>query len=59
MKGREAPQHVELGLHRRIVRGREAVAARIDLHGLTYEDARATLTDFILRSVAQGWRRCV
>ena len=56
VKGREAPQHVELGLHRRIVRGREAVAARIDLHGLTYEDARATLTDFILRSVAQGWR---
>ena len=55
-KGREAPAHVELGLHRRIVRGREAVAARIDLHGLTYEDARAALTGFILRAVQQGWR---
>jgi len=56
VKGREAPGHVELGLHKRIVRGREAVAARVDLHGLTYEDARAVLTGFILRSVAQGWR---
>jgi DNA-nicking Smr family endonuclease len=50
------PERVEPGLHRRIVRGREAVAARIDLHGLTYDDARAALGDFILRAVSQGWR---
>ena len=40
-KGKEAPADVEAGLHRRLNRGREAVAARIDLHGMTQDVARA------------------
>jgi DNA-nicking Smr family endonuclease len=52
----QPPGDLQPTLKRRLGRGREHVAARIDLHGLTYEAARATLTDFILRSVNQGWR---
>jgi DNA-nicking Smr family endonuclease len=36
--------------------GREALAARIDLHGLTQDAARAALTGFVRRSVDDGWR---
>jgi DNA-nicking Smr family endonuclease len=50
------PSGVEAGLHRRLTRGREALAARIDLHGLTHDGARAALTRFIERSVAGDWR---
>jgi DNA-nicking Smr family endonuclease len=50
------PADVEAGLHRRLARGRETVAARIDLHGLTHDAARAALTRFIERSVAEDWR---
>jgi DNA-nicking Smr family endonuclease len=46
---------LEAGLQRRLVKGREA-AARIDLHGLGYDAARAALTGFVLRSVEDGWR---
>jgi len=53
---REAPADVEAGLHRRLSRGREAVAARIDLHGMTQDAARAALAGFIARSVDEGWR---
>jgi DNA-nicking Smr family endonuclease len=57
MKGREpAPADVEANLRHRLARGREALAARIDLHGLTHDAARAALTRFIERSVAEGWR---
>ena len=35
---------------------KDALAARIDLHGLTHDAARAALTRFIERSVAEGWR---
>jgi DNA-nicking Smr family endonuclease len=51
-----SPADVEAGLHRRLARGRETVAARIDLHGLGHDAARAALTRFIERSVAQDWR---
>jgi DNA-nicking Smr family endonuclease len=51
-----APAAVDARLHRRLVREREPVAARIDLHGLNYDDARAALTGFILRAADQGWR---
>jgi DNA-nicking Smr family endonuclease len=51
-----APAAVDARLHRRLVRERETVAARIDLHGLNYDDARAALTGFILRAADQGWR---
>ena len=56
MKGAEAPADVEASLHRRLSRGREAVAARIDLHGLTQDAARAALARFIVRSAGEGWR---
>jgi len=50
------PQDVEANLRHRLARGREALAARIDLHGLTHDSACAALTRFIERSVADGWR---
>ena len=60
MKGREGreapPSDVEAALQRRLARGREALAARIDLHGLTQDAARAALTGFVQRSVDDGWR---
>jgi DNA-nicking Smr family endonuclease len=57
MKGREAPPaDVDANLHRRLARGRESLAARIDLHGLTQDAARAVLAGFIQRSVDDGWR---
>jgi DNA-nicking Smr family endonuclease len=63
MKGREPaiegprpPDIVEPGLHRRLARGREALAARIDLHGMSQDAARAALTAFIRRSADDGWR---
>ena len=56
MKARETPADVEANLRHRLARGREALAARIDLHGLTQDAARAALTRFIERSVAEGWR---
>ncbi|HEY2707769.1 MAG TPA: Smr/MutS family protein [Caulobacteraceae bacterium] len=54
--GPQAPADVEAGLHRRLERGREALAARIDLHGMTQDAARAALAGFIRRSVDDGWR---
>ncbi|MGH6957493.1 MAG: Smr/MutS family protein [Caulobacteraceae bacterium] len=50
------PADVDAALHRRLTRGGEALAARIDLHGLTQDEARAALTRFIARSAGEGWR---
>jgi DNA-nicking Smr family endonuclease len=55
-RGPAPPQDVEANLHHRLARGREALAARIDLHGFAHDGARAALTGFIERSVAEGWR---
>jgi DNA-nicking Smr family endonuclease len=55
-KTAQPPQDVEANLRHRLARGREALAARIDLHGLTHDGARAALTRFVERSVADGWR---
>lgn len=55
-KGKDRPQDVEANLRHRLARGREALAARIDLHGLSHDGARAALTRFVERSVADGWR---
>jgi DNA-nicking Smr family endonuclease len=55
-RGREGPADVDPNLHRRLARGREALAARIDLHGLTQDAARAALTGFVRRAVDDGWR---
>ena len=51
-----APADVEANLRHRLARGREALAARIDLHGLTQDAARAALTRFVERSASEGWR---
>jgi DNA-nicking Smr family endonuclease len=55
-KAHQPPQDVEAGLRHRLARGREALAARIDLHGLDHDGARTALTRFVERSVADGWR---
>jgi DNA-nicking Smr family endonuclease len=58
-RGREGPAppaDVDANLHRRLARGRETLAARIDLHGMTQDAARAALAGFIRRSVDDGWR---
>jgi DNA-nicking Smr family endonuclease len=58
MKTRPAmpPQPIEPGRQRRIVRGHDPLAARIDLHGMTYERARAALEAFLLRAHDAGLR---
>ena len=55
-RGHQPPQDVEANLRHRLARGREALAARIDLHGLDHDGARAALSRFVERSVADGWR---
>ena len=59
VKGREGPTppaDVDANLHRRLARGRESLVARIDLHGMTQDAARAALIGFVRRSVDDGWR---
>jgi DNA-nicking Smr family endonuclease len=51
-----APEHIEPGRKRRLVRERDPIEARLDLHGLDYDRARAALHGFIRRSVEQGLR---
>jgi len=48
-----APGRLEPGRARRVVRERDPIAARIDLHGLTLDRARASLESFVVGA----WRR--
>ncbi len=50
------PQPIEPGRRRRLERGRDELAATIDLHGLDQERARAALTGFLLRGFAEHRR---
>ena len=50
------PETIEPGRHKRIVRGHEPLEARIDLHGMTHDRARAALEGYILRMWADGYR---
>ncbi|MCG9915277.1 MAG: Smr/MutS family protein [Phenylobacterium sp.] len=50
------PDLIEPNRHHRIVRERDPIAARLDLHGLTYDAARATLDAFLLRAWDEGHR---
>ena len=50
------PAPLEPGRHRRVIRGRDPLAGVIDLHGLNHDQARATLTAFILGAHADGRR---
>jgi DNA-nicking Smr family endonuclease len=52
----QPPQPIEPKRHRRLAVEREAIGARIDLHGFDQDRARAALTDFVLRSRAEGRR---
>lgn len=40
----------------RIAKAREEIGARIDLHGMTQDRARAALEAFVLRAFDDGWR---
>ena len=50
------PQGIEPRRKHRIARGREIVEARLDLHGLDQDRARARLLDFLLDAQAGGAR---
>jgi DNA-nicking Smr family endonuclease len=47
---------VEPGRRHRIHRDREPIGARLDLHGMTQDRARAALESFILRAWDEGHR---
>lgn len=47
---------IEPNRERRIVRGREEIGARIDLHGMDQDRARAAVTQFLLRAHADDHR---
>lgn len=51
-----APGGIEPNRQRRIARLRDDLDARLDLHGLDQDAARATLHAFILRAQAEGYR---
>ncbi|MEJ2257613.1 MAG: Smr/MutS family protein [Woeseiaceae bacterium] len=51
-------QHVGKRTMRKLQRGGYSVQAEIDLHGMTLEEARPALTDFIQYSASQG-KLCV
>lgn len=53
------PEAIEPGRRRRIVRGHEPLEARIDLHGMTHDRARATLESFLLRIWSEGYREAL
>ncbi len=50
------PQGIEPRRKHRIARGREVIEARLDLHGLDQDRARARLLDFLLDAQAGGAR---
>ncbi len=47
---------IEPNRARRIVRGREEIGARLDLHGFDQDQARAALAGFLARAQADGHR---
>lgn len=50
------PANIEPGRRKRIVREREDIAARLDLHGMDQVQARAALHGFLLRAYGEGMR---
>ncbi len=48
--------HIEPNRKLRIVKERDPIGARLDMHGLDQDQARATLEAFIRRSFSQGHR---
>lgn len=54
-----APEDIEPGRKRRIVRGRDELEARLDLHGLDQDRARLALEMFLKRAQADGCRHAL
>jgi DNA-nicking Smr family endonuclease len=50
------PDPIEPRRLRRLAREREALGPRIDLHGMTQDQARTALESFLLRASEDGWR---
>jgi len=50
------PEPIEPGRKRRLIRARDPIEARLDLHGLDYDRARAALHAFLQRAHADGLR---
>jgi DNA-nicking Smr family endonuclease len=51
-----APEPIEPRRLRRLVREREELGPRIDLHGMNQDRARAALAGFLQRASEDGWR---
>ncbi|NPD14292.1 DNA mismatch repair protein MutS [Xinfangfangia sp. D13-10-4-6] len=54
--GSPAPLRLDAGLHRKMLRGKLAPEARIDLHGMTLAGAHPALIGFLMHSQASGKR---
>lgn len=50
------PRQVDAALDRRLSRGKQLPEARLDLHGMTRDQARQALTGFLLAARARGQR---
>lgn len=50
------PEHIEPNRRHRIIRERDPIAARLDLHGLDYDRARAAMESFLRRAWDEGHR---
>jgi DNA-nicking Smr family endonuclease len=55
-KRQPAPEDIEPNRKRHIVRGHQPLEARLDLHGLDQDRARAALESFLSRAQADGHR---
>lgn len=55
-KPKPPPEPLEPNRSRRVVKEREVIAGRVDLHGLTLERARPVLESFVLSAVERGDR---
>jgi DNA-nicking Smr family endonuclease len=53
---RETPHPIEPRRKHRLSRERDPIAARIDLHGMTQDQARAALERFLVRAWDDGYR---
>lgn len=53
---RDALEGIEPNRRHRIVKEREEIGARIDLHGMTQDRAKAALEAFLFRAFDDGWR---
>jgi DNA-nicking Smr family endonuclease len=51
-----ALEAIEPGRRHRLMRGRDALGPRLDLHGLSQDEARVALFGFLERAAAEGWR---